>query len=115
MKKTRPHAENSALLTGVIPPLFIFSSVAFLLFAGGNVRGFTDSTQFLLLRCAHYGGCLLFLYIVFLNIAGLFRKNRFIAALLPASCLRYAIPGIFAAVYALLPLAIITVASGNVK
>ena len=115
MKKAGARAGNSALLTGVIPPLFIFSSVSFLLFVAGNVRGFTDATQYLLLRCAHYGGCLLFLYIVFLNIAGLFRKNRFIAALLPVSCLRYCIPGVFAAVYALATLAIITIASGRTE
>jgi hypothetical protein len=46
----------------LFPPLFIFCSLSFVFFLAGNVRRFTDNTQYLLLRCVSVSGGTFFIY-----------------------------------------------------
>ena len=70
-------------LTFIIPPLFIFSTVSFLFFLAGGVYEYGEDAARTVLACLHFSSLFLFIYTLLLIILSLFRRVKFIAALLP--------------------------------
>ena len=70
-------------LTFIIAPLFIFSTVSFLLFLAGGVYEYGEDAARTVLACLRFSSIFLFIYTFLLIILSLFRRVQFIAALLP--------------------------------
>ncbi|MDR2489920.1 MAG: hypothetical protein LBD20_00790 [Spirochaetaceae bacterium] len=89
-------------LTFLIPPLFIFSTVSFLLFLAGGIYQYGEAAAGAVLACLRFSSLFLFIYTLLLLVLSLFRRITYIAALLPKRRRIYIFVCCIGALYAVL-------------